>query len=154
MKTKPDSLSSGQDAADLPYRPESNPPRPSSAPRLAGASDVYDQLADIRGADREHLVVLELNVRHRLIDKRVVAIGTLTGLEAHPREIFKHAIINSAAAIIIAHNHPSGDCTPSTADLELTGRLREVGSLVGIPLLDHLVVATAGYVSLAERNWR
>jgi DNA repair protein RadC len=75
-------------------------------------------------------------------------------VEVHPREVFKPAIVNSASAIIVAHNHPSGDPSPSRQDVEMTERLREVGTLLGIPVLDHLVFASEGYVSLAERNWR
>jgi DNA repair protein RadC len=121
--------------------------------RLACAEDVYRYLADVRIADREHFVALDLDTRHRLIDKRVVHIGTLTGVECHPREVFRPAIVNAAAAIIVAHNHPSGDPTPSRQDLEVTARLREVGELVGIELLDHVVLAEDGFTSLASRGW-
>jgi DNA repair protein RadC len=122
--------------------------------RLASARDVYDQLADVRLEQREHLVAFDLTVRHAMIARRVVHIGTLTGVEVHPRDVFRDAIIHSAAAIIIAHNHPSGDPTPSRQDVELTQRLREVGELLGIALLDHVVVAAEGFISFAERNWR
>ena len=121
--------------------------------RLASASQVDQELRDIREADREHFVAFDLDVRHRIIERRTVAIGTLTGVEVHPREVFRPAIANGAAAIIVAHNHPSGDPTPSRQDVELTRRLREVGELCGIALLDHLIVGTGGYTSLQERGW-
>lgn len=144
----------GADSEDLAYVPHSAPPPPSTRPRLAGAYDVYQALKSIRKKDREHLVLFLLDVRHRVIRRQTVHIGTLTGVECHPREIFKTAIVRSAAAIILAHNHPSGDPTPSRADVEFTTRLREVGELCGIPVLDHVIVCPGGYVSLAERNWR
>lgn len=144
----------GSDADELAYVPTSSPPPPSTLVRLGSAVDVYNALATIRRKDREHLIVFHLNVRHRVLRRRTVHIGSLTGVECHPREIFKGAILGSAAAIIVAHNHPSGDPTPSRADVELTIRLREVGEFVGIPVLDHVIVCAAGYVSMAERNWR
>jgi DNA repair protein RadC len=136
------------------YTPSSETrPPPAPRPRLANALDVDHQLRDIRDADREHFVTFDLDVRHRLIERRLVAIGTLTGVAVHPREVFRGAIVNGAAAIIIAHNHPRGDPTPSRQDLELTRRIKEVGELCGIQVLDHLVVGAQGYVSLAERGW-
>ena len=156
MRTETDTQTAvtGSDAAAIAYQPESCPPPPSVRTLIAGASDVYKALEDIRGADREHLLVFDLNVRHRVLQRRTVHIGTLTGLECHPREVFKPAIIASAAAIVLAHNHPSNDASPSRADIDLTHRLREAGDLLGIPLLDHVIVCAEGYVSLAERNWR
>jgi DNA repair protein RadC len=107
----------------------------------------------IRKADREHFVVFDLDVRHRIIARRVVHIGTLSGVEVHPREVFRDAIVNASAAVILAHNHPSGDPTPSRQDLEITARLRQVGELLGITVLDHVIVADDGFVSLADRGW-
>ena len=155
MKTQRSQPPVGNDADPRPYVAMSSPPSAIPARvRIGSANDVYDQLSDIRGEDREHFVVFDLNVRHGVIARRIVHIGTLTGVEAHPREIFKPAIVNSAAAVVIAHTHPSGNATPSQADLEITRRLREVAELCGIPLLDHVVVAIDSYISLAERNWR
>jgi DNA repair protein RadC len=103
---------------------------------------------------QEHLVAFDLNARHQVLERRVVHIGSLTGVEVHPREVFRGALINAAAAMIIAHNQPTGDPAPSRQDIELTRRLREVGDLLGIAVLDHVVVAADGYISLAERDWR
>lgn len=145
----------GHDVDTEPYRPKSDPRvSGSTGALLAGAWEVYRALADLRCEDREHFVVFDVNVRNRVIARRIVHIGTLSGVEVHPREVFKPAIVNSASAIIVAHNHPSGDPSPSRQDVEMTERLREVGTLLGIPVLDHLVFASEGYVSLAERNWR
>lgn len=154
MTTIDPTLSVGSDIIEQNYLPQSCPPPPTRLRRVAGAAEVYALLSNLGTKDREHFVALFLNVRHQVIRRRTLAIGSLTGVEIHPREVFKPAILSSAAAIIIAHNHPSGDPSPSRADIELTTRLREVGDLVGIPVLDHLVICREGYVSLAERGWR
>jgi DNA repair protein RadC len=147
--------SKGQDVAPQLYLPMSDTKSINiKKQRIGCALDVFAQLSDVRSHMQEHFVVLDLNVRHHLLERRIVHIGTLSGVEVHPREVFRGAIVNSASAIIIAHNHPSGDPSPSRQDLDLTQRLRDVGELCGIPLLDHVVVAADGYVSLAERNWR
>ena len=136
------------------YLAVSAPPPPVAGRRLASARDVYDQLPELRAEGREHFVSFALNVRHHVIAKRILAIGSLTGVEVHPREVFRQAIIDGAAALIFSHNHPSGDPTPSRQDVELTGRLREVGDVCGIAVLDHVIVAGEGFVSMAERGWR
>lgn len=98
---------------------------------------------------KEHFVALLLDNRHHLIRLSPIAVGSLSATLVHPRELFKEAIVASAAAVIVAHNHPSGDPAPSEHDLELTGRLVEAGALLGIEVLDHLIVGTEGVVSLA-----
>lgn len=89
-----------------------------------------------------HAVVLDC--RHRVTRDLLIARGSLTSVEVHPRDVFRQLIRVGAAAVIFAHNHPSGDPTPSAQDIALTARLREVGDLVGIPVLDHVVVGTGG----------
>jgi DNA repair protein RadC len=129
--------------------------RPARGQRLAGASDVWTyfraRLAPLRV---EEFWAVALDVRHRVQGELCVARGSLTGVEVHPRDVFRPLIRAAAAAVIFCHNHPSGDPTPSRQDIELTGRLREVGELCGIPVVDHVVVGWEGYASLAERNWR
>ncbi len=142
------------DTIAVPYIAVSNFRRTVTGPLISSSTEVNRQLDDLRAADREHFVVFDLDSRHRLIERRVVHIGTLNGVEVHPREVFRQAIVNGAAAIILAHNHPSGDPTPSEQDLEITERLREVGRICNIQVLDHVVVAAVGFVSLAERDWR
>lgn len=154
MTESKDTTPAGQAAHRKPrqasYKAFSSPPAQSNRPRLASAAAVAMACADIAQADREHFVVFDLDVRHRVIERRVVSIGTLTGVEVHPRETFRGAIANGAAAIVIAHNHPSGDASPSRQDIELTRRLRDVGEVCGIPVLDHLVIARGGWVSMAS----
>ena len=101
---------------------------------------------------REHFVVLLLNARHECVAVETVSIGSLNASIVHPREVFRPAVLAAAASIIVAHNHPSGDPEPSPEDLAVTRRLREAGDLLGIELLDHLVVAERGYVSLKSRG--
>jgi DNA repair protein RadC len=102
----------------------------------------------------EEFWAIALDVRHRVIFDELLARGSLSGVEIHPRDVFRPLIRAGAAAVIFCHNHPSGDPAPSRADIELTQRLREVGDLCGIPVLDHVVVGSEGFASLAERNWR
>ncbi len=99
---------------------------------------------------KEHVIVLLLDNRHRLIRTSPIAIGSLSASLVHPRELFKEAIAASAAAVIVAHNHPSGDPAPSAHDVELTKRLAEAGALLGIEVVDHLIVGADGVVSLRE----
>jgi DNA repair protein RadC len=128
--------------------------RPERGRRLGAAAEVWTHYkARLALAPIEEFWVLGLDVRHRLIFEACIARGSLTGVEVHPREVYRPLIRVAAAAAIFCHNHPSGDPSPSRQDLELTLRLREVGELCGITLLDHVVVAAEGYVSLAERGW-
>lgn len=128
--------------------------RPRRGERLGSASDVWTHYrARLALAVVEEFWVLALDVRHRLQLELCAARGSLTGVEVHPRDVFRPLIRTSAAAVIFCHNHPSGDPTPSRQDIELTARLREVGELCGIAVLDHVVVAADGYASLAERGW-
>lgn len=108
---------------------------------------------EFRGLDRERFMALYLDARHRVRALETVSTGSLNASLVHPREVFKPAIALSAAAVIVAHNHPSGDPRPSGDDLELTGRLDRCGELLGIALLDHLVVGDADITSIREYGW-
>jgi len=124
---------------------------PSSAV-VRGPEDIYNRLrAKMARLDQEVFVVLALDVRGRVLDEIEVARGSLASVEVHPRDVFRPLIRRSAYACVVAHNHPSGDPTPSSDDYLLTKRLQEVGSLVGIELLDHVVVAAGGYRSMADQ---
>ena len=102
----------------------------------------------LAGKAKEHFLAVLLDNRHQLIRVSEIAIGSLSATLVHPREVFKEAIAASAAAVIIAHNHPSGDPEPSADDVALTRRLIEAGTLLGIEVLDHLIIAGGGVVSL------
>jgi DNA repair protein RadC len=96
--------------------------------------------------------ILALDVRHRLKREVVVSTGCLTSSLVHPREVFQEAVLCRAAALLLFHNHPSGDAEPSADDLALTRRLVAAGALMGIEVLDHVIVGAAGWVSLKERG--
>ena len=101
---------------------------------------------------RECFLVFSLDVSNKIIGYELVAIGTLTHVDVHPREIFRSAIMAGAAALVLIHNHPSGDPTLSAEDIALSERMEAVGSLVGIPVLDHIVVAESGHISYYEQT--
>ncbi|GBC99117.1 hypothetical protein HRbin17_01638 [bacterium HR17] len=109
-------------------------------------------MSEMRYLDREHLKVILLNIRNQVLDVVTVSVGTLSASLAHPRECFKEAIRQSAAAVIFVHNHPSGDPTPSPEDIALTRQLVDAGRLLGIEVLDHLVIGDGTFVSLRERG--
>ena len=112
------------------------------------AKDVFDYLVEMRTLPKEHLRGLYLNTHHRLIHDEVISIGTLNSNVLHPREVFKPAIEYGAAAVILAHNHPSGIVTPSPADIEITKHVAAVGKIVGIPLVDHVIVGKDTFASV------
>lgn len=105
--------------------------------------------AHIGNVDREHFVVMFVNARNQIVGINTVSVGTLSASLVHPREIYKPAILISAAAVIIGHNHPSGDQQPSAEDKATTRRLVQAGQLLGIPILDHIIVGD-GYFSFRE----
>jgi DNA repair protein RadC len=122
-------------------------------PRVLSSVDVAALVRTyLAGTDREHFLVLTLDAKNRLIGLNTVSIGSLSSSLAHPRETYKLAILQNAAAIIVAHNHPSGDLTASQEDHTLTERLKQVGDLLGIRLLDHVIVGdgTEQYFSFAD----
>ena len=107
----------------------------------------------VRDDAREHFVAIYLDGRHRPIADSVVSIGTATASLVHPREVFQPAIAVGAVAVLIAHNHPSGDVTPSAEDLEVTRRLAEAGRILGVVLLDHIVWERGGaFYSIRETH--
>ena len=119
--------------------------------KIAGPDDIYTLVKDeLAKADREMLVSIMLTTSNQLIGVETVSIGTLNSSHTSPREIFKSAILANAFGIILCHNHPSGDLTPSTHDCKLTEMLREAGDLLGIKVIDHIIVSHQGFVSLQE----
>ncbi len=109
--------------------------------QLNSARDVFDFLGPrMRDLKQEHFVVLLLDVKNRLIKEETVFIGTLDSALIHPREVFKSAIRESAASVILVHNHPSGDCTPSEEDLSITSKIKTASSSLGVSFLDHVII--------------
>ena len=121
----------------------------SEQPVIDSPDKAADQLSDIRDKRQEYFVCLTLDGANRLISKRIITIGTLTGSLVHPREVFAEAISDRAASIIVAHNHPSGNLQSSDADRQVTERLKEAGVLLGINLIDHIIVTSKDFVSIA-----
>lgn len=115
---------------------------------LMTAEDIWKSMIDIRASKREQLAVFYLDSRNAEIQRHIVSTGTLDAASAHPREVFEEAIKNSAAGIILAHNHPSGSLEPSKADIELTKRLASAGRLLDIELVDHVIVTKDGWRSI------
>jgi DNA repair protein RadC len=107
-------------------------------------------MEDLRYRQQECLAAIFLDARNQVIRVRVVTIGTLTGSPARPREVFKEALAHGCASLIVCHNHPSGDPTPSKDDIALTARLVKAGELLGVPVLDHIIIGGGRYVSLKE----
>jgi DNA repair protein RadC len=120
--------------------------------RISSPQDVFNVVQGfLEDADREYFMILTLNTKNHINGVNVVSVGSLNASLVHPREVFKAAILGNAAAIILVHNHPSLDPSPSPEDLEITRRLVEAGRLLGIEVLDHVVVGD-GWVSLKERG--
>ncbi|HBC91770.1 MAG TPA: hypothetical protein DCZ10_02395 [Pelotomaculum sp.] len=109
-------------------------------------------MEEMRRLDREHFRALLLNTRNQVIGVDKVSVGTLNCSTVHPRELFRNAIKRSAASIILVHNHPSGDPAPSREDLDITSRLREVGKIVGIDVLDHIIIGDNRFTSFKAKG--
>ena len=99
---------------------------------------------------QEHVLAFHLNGNHQVIGYRLVTIGLLNQCQIHPREVYQSAILDSCASIIVAHNHPSGDLTPSQQDIDITKRLQKAGEIIGIKLIDHLIVTKKESYSFKE----
>ncbi len=121
-------------------------------PVINSAKDAVAQLSDMRDLKKEHFVVLYLNAKNQLVHKETISMGTLNANLVHPREVFEPALKHSAAQIIAAHNHPSGDPKPSEDDTEITKRLTEAGKMMGIEVMDHVIISKNSYFSFKEEK--
>ncbi|HTK33353.1 MAG TPA: DNA repair protein RadC [Candidatus Paceibacterota bacterium] len=115
---------------------------------IRNARDVYEYLADMRGLPKEYLRALFLNTHNRVIRDEVISIGTVNSNIVHPREVFRSGIESNAVAVIIAHNHPSGEAIPSHEDEEITKQLIHAGKILGIRVLDHVIITRDGFASV------
>ncbi|MGL6145019.1 MAG: RadC family protein, partial [Macrococcoides caseolyticum] len=106
----------------------------------------------LRYMTQEHFIVLSLNTKNIVMHESTIFIGSLNASIVHPREVFKEAVKRSAAAIIVVHNHPSGDPEPSYEDIEATKRLIKCGEIFGIDVLDHIIIGDGYYVSIKEKG--
>jgi DNA repair protein RadC len=118
--------------------------------KIECAEDLLPLLADITTKSQEHFVCISLNGANEVIEKRTVTVGLLDRSQVHPREVFADVIADRAAAVIFAHNHPSGDLLPSDVDLKTQDQLVQAAKILGIRVLDHVIVSKKGYFSFQE----
>lgn len=122
---------------------------------LRSSEDVYRYCQAVFAeldADKEHFLLFAMNNKNRLIGYKVISTGSLTASLVHPREVFRAAIFLDAAAIIFAHNHPSGDPAPSNEDIDITKRLKECADVFGIRVLDHIVIGAERFFSFNDKG--
>lgn len=119
---------------------------------VRSTEDAVEQLKEYAQKKQEYLVALYLNARHELLLKEVIGIGSLNSMVITPKEIFSPAMQLPCSSLIVAHNHPSGDPNPSDDDIKFTFRVHEAGEVLGIPLVDHLVIAKSSYFSFRENK--
>lgn len=123
-------------------------------PTIHNPQDVFNLLqATFQYLDREHFKVLHLNTKNQVMKVETTSIGLLNSAPVHPREVFKEAVRMNSSGLILAHNHPSGDPSPSKDDLKLTARLYEAGNIIGIQIMDHLIFGNNCFVSLNESGY-
>ena len=124
--------------------------------RIKSPEDAYlllDAIFDLSNKTKEHFVMLALSTKNDIVGAHTIHIGSLNSSIVHPREVFQLAILNNAAAIIVCHNHPSGEVTPSSEDIIVTERLQEAGKIIGIDVLDHVIIGHHNFISLKERGY-
>jgi DNA repair protein RadC len=126
--------------------------RPEAEFRVSSPREAYELVRDLKRARREHLVGLYLDAQNHLIRRETISIGALNTTRTHPREILQPAILHSALAVVLVHNHPSGSLEPSRDDVDFTRSIARAAELIGVGLTDHLIVSPRGFVSLKERG--
>ncbi len=120
--------------------------------KISCAEDVWRELLGYADKKQEYFLSVTLDGAGHIIEKRIVTVGTLNQSLVHPRELFADAITDRAAGIVIAHNHPSGQCFPSSEDRRVTSRIKEVSSIIGIELIDHVIITKDSWFSFAEEG--
>jgi len=120
--------------------------------KIKEAKDVLPLLNDIADKKQEYFVCISLNGTNEVIEKRIVTVGLLDKTQVHPREVFADVITDRAAAVIFAHNHPSGELKPSNSDLKIHEQLTEAGKILGINVLDQVIISKKGYYSFQEEG--
>ena len=129
--------------------------REASGEKMNGPAAAAALVSDIADCAQEQFIVLTLNTKNRLIDRHLVSLGTVNSSLVAPREVFRPAIMDAASSVILVHNHPSGDSSPSSQDIQITKKLIEAGHILGISIMDHLIIgrptaASEGWLSLRE----
>ena len=119
---------------------------------ISNAQAVYALFSFLQQETKEHFIALHLDAKNRILCIDRVSAGTMTNSLIHPREVFKTALLSSATSLLLVHNHPSGDPTPSREDISITEKLKGAGEIMGISVLDHVIIGD-GYVSLKEKGY-
>ena len=119
---------------------------------LTSSAEVSARFASLREETRENFLAVHLDAKNKILCLDRVSVGSLNCAVVHPREVFKSCLLSSAAALLLIHNHPSGNTSPSREDIELTDRLKEASELLGIRILDHVIIGTEGYYSFADQG--
>lgn len=119
---------------------------------LSNSDEVYESFKKLENSDRERFYSVLLDNKNQVIGVDMVSQGTLEGAPVHPREVYKTALLSSAASVIFVHSHPSGDPEPSVSDREVTKILKEAGELIGVEVLDHVIIGRDKYYSFADRD--
>ena len=121
-------------------------------PKISQPWHVLPVLKKYRNRKQEEFVVITLNGAHGIIKTRSIGKGLINRCLVHPREVFRMAISDNAAAVILSHNHPSGNVEPSTEDIEITNRLKSAGKIIGIEIIDHIIITKNGFYSFLEEG--
>ena len=125
-----------------------------SVDQILSASDLFDKIKDVDiDKTKEHLIAVTLDAKKHIINVHIISVGILNASIVHPRELFRPAILDAADSIIVAHNHPSGDPTPSDNDISVTKTIIAAGKIIGIDVIDHVVFAKDKYISIRERRY-
>ena len=124
--------------------------REATGPTANNSKAFADMFSDVATMAKEAFFVVTMNQKHKVIDKHLVSLGTLTASLVHPREVFTPALLDSAAAVSFVHNHPSGDCNPSAEDRSITARMCKAAEIMGIRVLDHVIVGRNGHFSFCD----
>jgi len=125
---------------------------PAKKRQISTPGDIYPLISHYAGRMQEHFISVALNGAHEVLSVNVCSIGLVNRTLVHPREVFVEAVRQRATAILVAHNHPSGNLEPSVEDRDVTRRLKQAGDIIGIKVLDHLVFSEEGYFSMLEGN--
>lgn len=120
---------------------------------LTNSRDIYELFKHLSRETKEHFIAIHLDTKNRIICVDTISIGSLTSSLVHPREVFKSVLLSSAASIALVHNHPSGTPEPSTDDINITKKLKEAGSFMGIPFIDHVIIGNGSYLFLLEKGY-
>jgi len=120
--------------------------------RISSPGDAYTVLKRYANARTERFLVVLLNGAHDVVSTRIITVGLLNRTIVHPREVFRPAIVENAASVLLSHNHPSNRLDPSQEDLDITKRLQDAGEILGIPVLDHLIIGRIGFYSMVEHG--